>query len=82
MSRKNINIFLKEKMERTEREKMRIVGVTLNEVANDCGLAISDVCRLLNDDLVASVKTSANKLICEKAKMIETETRESAHAES
>ena len=57
----------------SERERMRIFGVTLNQVAQDTGLAISDVCRLLNDDLVARIKISANKLIVEKAKVMEKE---------
>tara|TARA_R100001443_G_C3300991_1_gene165284 strand:+ start:557 stop:751 length:195 start_codon:yes stop_codon:yes gene_type:complete len=63
-------------MDMTERERMRMFGVTLKQVSQDTGLPVSDVCRLLNDDLVKNVKSSANKLICEKAKFLE---REIAH---
>ena len=59
-----------------ERQKMRMFGVTLKQVSQDTGLPVSDVCRLLNDDLIANVKSSANKLIVEKAKVLE---REIAH---
>ena len=45
---------------------MRMFGVTLSAVAKDCKLGVSDVCRLLNDDLVVSVKSSANRLVSEK----------------
>ena len=55
---------------------MRMFGVTLKQVSQDTGLPVSDVCRLLNDDLIANVKSSANKLIVEKAKVLE---REIAH---
>ena len=41
-------------------------GVTLSAVAKDCHLGVSDVCRLLNDDLVVEVKQSANRLVSEK----------------
>ena len=54
----------------TVRNKMRMFGVTLSDVAKDCGLGVSDVCRLLNDDLVATVKTSANRLVSEKQEQL------------
>jgi hypothetical protein len=50
----------------TVRNKMRMFGVTLSAVAKDCKLGVSDVCRLLNDDLVVEVKQSANRLVSEK----------------
>tara|TARA_B100000686_G_C16002943_1_gene577558 strand:+ start:81 stop:275 length:195 start_codon:yes stop_codon:yes gene_type:complete len=58
-------------MSLSTREKMKIVGVTLNDVANDCKLSVSDVCRLLNDDLVKSVKTSADNLVLKKREVME-----------
>jgi len=54
----------------TVREKMRMFGITLSDVAKDCKLGVSDVCRLLNDDLVVSVKSSANKLVSEKQEQL------------
>ena len=54
----------------TDRKKMRMFGVTLNDVAKDCKLGVSDVCRLLNDDLVVSVKSSANRLVTEKQEQL------------
>jgi len=54
----------------TVRKKMRMFGVTLNDVAKDCKLGVSDVCRLLNDDLVVSVKSSANRLVTEKQEQL------------
>ena len=54
----------------TVRNKMRMFGVTLSDVAKDCKLGVSDVCRLLNDDLVVTVKTSANRLVSEKQEQL------------
>jgi len=45
-------------------------GVTLKDVAQDCKLGVSDVCRLLNDDLVVEVKSSANRLVSEKQEQL------------
>jgi len=55
----------------TVRKKMRMFGVTLNDVAKDCNLGVSDVCRLLNDDLVVTVKSSANRLVTEKKEQLD-----------
>ena len=55
----------------TVRKKMRMFGVTLSAVAKDCKLGVSDVCRLLNDDLVVSVKSSANRLVTEKKEQLD-----------
>jgi hypothetical protein len=49
---------------------MRMFGVTLKDVAKDCKLGVSDVCRLLNDDLVVTVKSSANRLVSEKQEQL------------
>jgi len=49
---------------------MRMFGVTLSDVAKDCKLGVSDVCRLLNDDLVVEVKSSANRLVSEKQEQL------------
>lgn len=54
----------------TVRNKMRMFGVTLKDVAKDCKLGVSDVCRLLNDDLVVTVKSSANRLVSEKQEQL------------
>jgi len=50
---------------------MKVAGVTLAEVARDCEIGVSDVCRLLNDELVMNVKVSALDLVEKKKQELE-----------
>ena len=55
----------------TVRQKMKVAGVTLAEVARDCNIGVSDTCRLLNDELVMNVKVAALDLVGKKKKELE-----------
>ena len=70
MANKEYQLHIYNELMITVRNKMRMFGVTLSDVAKDCKLGVSDVCRLLNDDLVVSVKSSANKLVSEKQEQL------------
>ena len=54
----------------TVREKMRVAGITLAEVARDCNTGVPDVCRLLNDELVMRVRVSALGLVEKKKEQL------------
>ena len=70
MANKEYQLHIYNELMITVRNKMRMFGVSLSDVAKDCKLGVSDVCRLLNDDLVVSVKSSANKLVSEKQEQL------------
>ncbi len=53
-------------MKNSVKELMRMSGVTLKDVSEVTGLAQSTVCRALNDQLTATVKSAARELVSQR----------------
>jgi hypothetical protein len=58
-------------MEVTEKQLMRLAGVTLQDVATQTQQSVSTVSRALNDALTLRIKTAARQLVAERQKLIQ-----------